>query len=59
MIGLVLLIAGIVLWFATSLVTIGVILTIAGGAILAVQIIFFIVAAIAAWRMSKKIRNGW
>jgi hypothetical protein len=60
MIGLALLIAGIVLWVVvTTLTTLGIILTLIGGIILAVQFVFFIAAAITAWRVSKEIRSKW
>ena len=54
--GLIALIVGVVLWVATSLVTLGVVLTIIGGILIAINLVFVLIAlgvAVAVARASK------
>jgi len=55
-IGLILLVAGLVLWLATNLVTLGIVLTIIGGVLVATHALLIIGVIVFAVSTGKKVR---
>lgn len=58
MIPIIILIAGLIAWLATSYDTVGIILTIIGGALVAVQAIFLLIAAVFVGRATREVNRS-
>ena len=58
MIPIIILIAGLIAWLATSYDTVGIILTIIGGALVAVQAIFLLIAAVFATKVTREVNRS-